>query len=655
MSLERTDIETNTPSLISHIRENYNAKRPPTIVEPIQNSQDEYANRMQAGTLDEGRELQIMFRVNVEERYAEITDNAGGMSREVMADVVPEIDTTSTQKSKGGNVGSEGRGLFAVAASSEKLYIETLNTDGKRLATILFPEDGTTLDEPVHPQEIAKDDKEDVINQAPQLSGPEGTLLKLVGLDDDALEILSDWNRVEGVLAELFTPLFSRNDVEFSYLIEENGEVQRYTPDFRSLDDLIDEKLKHISEHKFKANNKEYSLQDVVFGRANGEYPWSGIAFFKGNDYFDDPVMMVDSYEPHVSSIYNDNPEMIAWCRIDECAELEDPSHQKLNIRNGKTGLRSEAQQVHADHFAEESASEEQEINKLLRDTVDQAVDGLDDEYFQNFTNLDENGPLDREQSGGSLITLHPDNYPESTGSITVEARVYPPETPDFDKYMIHDISIRDDQSNTHSHANNEMSVQAIPDEIQTEKINFEAKESGWYYITASISGISDDEKKIIDEGGLPLPVDIEPRDNQPSQTDSQGGGGPGGEGDDDTEDSASATIFNEVNEIADQGSLFAEAFANDDGFIVNLNKAHPKWREIYRQATRKEDRQREHQEFGAKKIARAIIEELKFKKLEETAEETDSRDDLVDEALDIRKKYERTYAELENNVEEIV
>jgi len=683
MSLDRTDIRTNTPRLIEHIRDNYDVSRPPTIVEPIQNSQDEYSNQMDAGTLDEGRTLRITFRVNVDERYAEITDNAGGMSREVMTDVVPEIDTTSTQKSGGGNVGSEGRGLFAVAASTEKLYIETLNTDGERLATILFPEDGTTLPDPVPPQEIANDPDEDVIQDAPQLAGPEGALLKLVGLEQSALDTLSNWDEVERVLAELFTPLFSRDDVEFVYLVEEDGEVQRHTPDFPTLHELMDEELKRIDEHEFTIGDDEYVLKDVVFGRAAGEYPWDGIAFFKGNDYFDGPVMMVDSYEPHVSSIYNDDPEMIAWCRIDECAELEDPSHQKLNIRNRQTGLRSVTQQVHANHFAEESASDEQEINRLLRDTVNQAVDSLNDEYFQDFVNLAEHGALTIDEGGsedqlrsdddGSLLTLNPEEYPESVGDIPIETRVYPPETPSVDEYVVHDITVRGDELDTALHLNDEILVSAIPDEIQTADFTWEAETPGWYHITASISGVPEDtdpadwtpsDDDVIDEGLIILPVDVEPRGNQPPQGNGQGGSGPGGDSDGDGDDTGedgesdeSATIFKEINEIADQNShIFAEAFVEGGGgFTVNLNKAHPKWREIYETASREEDRKEQHQEFGSKKIARAIIEELKFVQLEEAAEEADTRDGLLDEAFDIRQEHEEIYAELESHVEEIV
>ena len=77
--------------------------------------------------------------------------------------------------------------------------------------------------------------------------------------------------------------------------------------------------------------------------------------------------------------------------------------------------------------------------------------------------------------------------------------------------------------------------------------------------------------------------------------------------------------------------------------------------REIYRQASREEERQEKHQEFGSKKIARAIIEELKFVQLEEAAEEVDTRDDLLDEAFDIRQEHEEICAELESHVEEIV
>lgn len=679
MALDRTEIRTNTPRLIEHIRDNYDVTRPPTIVEPIQNSQDEYANQMAAGTLDEGRTLRIKFHVNVDERYAEITDNAGGMSREVMANVVPEIDTTSAEKSAGGNVGSEGRGLFAVAASTEKLYIETLNTDGERLATILFPEDGTTLPEPVHPQEIANDPEEDVIREAPQLGGPEGTLLNLVGLEQDALDTLADWEEVERVLAEIFTPLFSRDDVEFNYMVEEGGEVQRHTPSFPTLDELMGEELKQKEEHPFPVGDDEYILTDVVFGRADGDYPWDGIAFFKGNDYFDGPVMMVDSYQPHVSSIYNDNPDMIAWCRIDECAELEDPSHQKLNVRKRQTGLRSIAQQVHADHFADESASDEQEINRLLRDTVNEAVDSLNEEYFQDFVNLAEHGALTVDQGGedqlrseedGSLLTLNPEEYPASTGNVTIETRVYPPETPSVDEYVVHDITIRSDQLDTALHLDDEILVPAIPDEIQTREFMWEAQQAGWYHITSSISGVPDDtdpedwtpaDDDVIDEGLIILPVDVDPRGNQQPKAGGQGGSGPGGdsgdEGDDDGDSDDSATIFKELNELGDPDSrIFAEAFVEGGGgFTVNLYKAHPKWRGIYETATREEDRKREHQEFGSKKIARAIIEELKYVQLEEAVESTETEDELLNRAFDIRQEHEEIYAELESNVEDIV
>lgn len=676
MPLQRKEIETNTPNLIRHIRENYDPNRPPSIVEPIQNSQDAYAQHLDDGVIEDSRTLRITFRVNVDEEYVEISDNAGGMSRDIISDVVPEIDTTSPDKAGGGNVGSEGRGLFAVVGGGEKLYIETLNTDGERLATILFRDDGTTLEEPVPPREIADDPDEDVIQDAPQLRAPEGTLLKLVGLEPSALETLSDWDEVHRVISELFSPLFSREDVELIYIIEEGGEVTRHTPEVPSLDDLMDEELERFDEHEFTAHGEDHVLTDVVFGRAAQSYPWDGIAFFKGNEYFDGPVMMVDDYSTKIASLTGEDPEMIAWCRIDECPDIEDPSHQKLTIRKRRTGLRELAQQVHADHFAEESASDEQEINQILRDTVNAAVNDLNEEYFQDFANLEEQGALRVEEEtgedqlrgeGGSLLTLNPQNYPESTGDIEVETRVYPPETPEFDEYVVHDITIRSDALDDAIELEDPVLVEAVPDEIQEESFTWTADNEAWYRIDAAISGIPEGEDPndwtpgdddVIDTTMLMLPVGVEPRGEQPPSQGGDGGSGPGdgtdGEGESTTD---TATIFNDINEIADQDSyVFAEAFLDGaGGFTVNLNKAHPKWREIYRNANRDEERIRKHQEFGSKKIARAVVEDLKFVQMEQAADDVPDKDALLDEAFDIQQQHEAIYAELENNVEDIV
>jgi len=676
MSLDRKEIDTNTPALIQHIWENYDPNRPPTIVEPIQNSQDEFANKLKAGNIEEGRTLRIKFHVNVDEEYAEITDNAGGMSREIMADVVPEIDTTSPHKASGGNVGSEGRGLFAVAGGSQKMYIETLNTDGERLATIIYPEEGDTLEQPEHPNDIASDPEEDIIQDAPQLRAPEGTLLKLTGLKPQTLETLSDWDEVERVLRELFTPLFSRDDVELIYTIEEDGTVEQHTPDVPQIDDLIEEKLFRKDEHTFTAAGEEHVLKNVVFGRASGSYPWDGIAFFKGNEDFDGPVMMVDDYGTEVASLTGSDPEMIAWCRIDECPGIEDPSHQKLTIRKQKTRLRELAQQVHADHFAEESAAEEQEINRLLRDTVNEAVNELNEEYFQDFANLDEHGTLQvrdtdgedqlRGEDDGSLVTLNPEDYPEEIGDIDIEARVYPPETPEYDRYLVHNITVHSDELGTPLKLD-AVEIEAVPNEIQTETMTWTAPDAGWYRITAEIAGIpteedadawtpSDDD--VIDDTMLMLPIGIDPRGEQPPEAGGDGGSGPGeGTDGEDRTTEQTATIFSEMNELTNPDSyIFADAILDSgSGFTVNLNKGHSKWREIYETANRDHERIEQHQEFGSKKIARAVVEELKYVKMSNAADNIASVDELIEESLAIRRDHEEIYGELENNVERIV
>lgn len=683
MAIEKEEIGANTPALIKHIADNYDARRPPELVEPIQNSQDEFARYLKEGKLDEERQLRIQFRINVDERYAEITDNAGGITREIMDEVVPEIDTTSDAKARGSGVGDRGRGLFAVAAKTDKMYIETLNLEGERLAKILYPDIGR-VSKTLHPTEIASDEEEDVIQSAPLLGGPEGTVLRLAGLNNQALANFSDWETVEETLTELFTPLFSRDDVHLEYIIEEGGTVDTYSLEVTPLEELVEERVETIDSHTFDIYGETFEITDIVFGRAAQPYPWEGIAMFKGNDYFDGPVMMVDSYSPKIRSLKGRNPEMIAWCRIDKCAKLEDSSHQKLKIRNRQTGLRTPAQEAHVEHFAEGSASEEQEINRLLRDTVNQAVDGLDDQHFQEFLNLQANGALSTQRptggeteelrsEDGSLITLNPGEYPASLGEISTEVRVYPPKTPECDEYIVYDIEIQGDVDDPPSF-DEELVIEASPDEIQIDHFNWDATEPGWYRIEASIAAVPPEEDPDewspsfddeIDRGLLILPVGVDPRGDGTPKANGEGGSGPGsgdGNGDagDDGDDQKqeSASIFNKINELGrtDDSHVFADAYLDDDGgFTVNINKALPKWREIYEEASSDEERKARHQEFGSKKIARAVIEELKFVRLEQAANETNDIDSLLDEAYDIREDHEEIYAELEQNVEKIV
>jgi hypothetical protein len=680
MTIETEDIGTNTPALIQRIADNYEARRPPELVEPIQNSQDEFARYLSEGKIDDGRQLRIQFRVNVDEGYAEITDNAGGIPRAVMNDVVPEIDTTSEAKAGGGGVGSKGRGMFAVAAKTNKMYIETLNLGGERLAKVFYPDEGTVT-KTLHPSDIADDGDEDIISTAPVLGGPEGTVLRLHGLKSDALHNLSDWDTVEDTLTELFTPLFSRDDVHLEYIIEKDGEVNTYNLEVTPLEDLIEERVETIDSHTFELYNTEYEITDIVFGRTAQPYPWDGIALFKGNEHFDGPVMMVDSYTPKIRSLQGSNPEMIAWCRIDKCADLEDSSHQKLKIRNRQTGLRTPIQEIHVEHFAEGSATEEQEINRLLRDTVNQAVDGLSDEHFHEFLNLQQQGSITTEETSGgedelraedgSLITLNPTEYPADVGTVTIEVRVYPPKTPECDEYVVYDIDIRGDVDDPPT-VDRLGVIEATPDEVQTGHFSWEAPEEGWYQIEASIAPIPSDEDleswtpthdDEVDSSFLNQPVGLEPRGETTPKANGEGGSGPGdgnndGDGDGDgstTEETAS--IFNQINEFGHGDSnVFADAYLNEGGgFTVNIDKGHSKWREIYEQAGSDEEREKRHQEFGAKKIARAMIEELKFVRLEQAASETTDVDRILDEAYEIREDHEDIYARLEQNVEEIV
>lgn len=677
--LEKQDIQANIPNLIERIYANYEARREPAIVEPIQNSQDAYADAMSEGRITDGRDLHITFRINAFDNSATITDNAGGMTRQDLEEVIPEIDTTSESKQGGGSVGSMGRGLIAVAAATEKTYIETLNTDGERLATIIYPNSGE-ITSPVHPRDIANDDDEDVVRGAPKIEAEAGTLLKLSGIDDSVMETLTDWDEIESILAEIFLPLFDRDDIKFTYVIETQDGVESHQPDIPSLDDLVEEVVHTKEEHTFHAKGKDYKITDITYGRAADQYPWEGIAMFKGRDYFDQAIMRVDHYKPYIPSLRGDNPDMIAYCRIDDCAELEDPSHQKLQIDNRDTDLKEPTQQVHAEYFAEESASEEQEINRLLQDTVNEAVSALGDNYVQEFVDFDRQGVLDTEvetssgsgeDTDNSLLNLNAEEYPYDVGDIELQAKIYPPENPDVEKYVIYDIEFDHQDSDYVVEVDDEFDIEAVPDEIQRQMIAATLEKEGWYWAKAKIAKVPVDvddrdhwrrmERQPTDSSQMLIPVGVEPTGSSGEETTGGGGDGPDSttdENEGESETSDSGSIISNLNEPTDPSDpVFARADLRPDqsGFTVHLNKGHEKWRDILRSSNRVEEQKERLQEFGSKKIARAIVEEMKLVQIREATTDIDDAERMRERLYEIRDDHEEIYARLEGNVEEIV
>jgi hypothetical protein len=375
----------DTDKILRDVASSYQDNWKIMIREPVQNSSDAQGENTVEEIIPEDRKVQVVFDVDTEENSVEYIDKGvGGMSEEVLGEVVTELGGTTKEDT--GSGGNFGLGLWATAYLCQKgengggMYIESKYEEtGKTLSTVLLPEgDCVELEDNSFygtPSEVMSRTGVSVNNTRPSNWDEGGTLMRLEGVKDKYMDVLSNWDEVKSELVKKFSLLSEQ--FEIKYIID--GEEHIFSPP--TWDEFMGDVLR-VEEDLDVDYREELSVDKLVFFEVNSQAgkPWgSGIPLVKTRPHFDNPAMTIKNlHVPGASSVTSKEGNIGAYAIVDSiCDEhnKEGLDHDSINIEkfSNKIDVGDIARDVHENNvnLEKDSISEE--------DMIDACKSGLGD------------------------------------------------------------------------------------------------------------------------------------------------------------------------------------------------------------------------------------------------------------------------------------
>lgn len=575
------DVPIERKNTLQRIRQDYDEPAKGTVRESVQNGVDAWGRNIDRSTLADDAELDIVFRVNTEEKVFTYTDNAGGMTEEVLRNNLVGIDTPDEDKEAGLGAGAYGRGFYVIAMCGKGLtYVETRQDSEHNAMTV--SNDGK-YSEPTTPSN-------------PRLSsGQQGTHIFVEDVMDHDLEFLGDWEKVQEMFVQNFTFLLNRDDVTIRYFID--GE--EHHPEAPDLTEFLEEsELMYRSElPEFSAEGGTYRVRDLYVVRTDvmdEDPPWEGVAMLKGNQYLDKPFMTIKAYKPNGIPSLRNPPQMIGWCDATElCPDLENNAHTSFRGHESRTGIKEPLLELHNEHFKKGRTTEEkQQLASDITRNINQLLADYDDfdEYQMEGDVEAETDNEDEEKRGSNrddLIKCQAGKRKYDVGDrIPLGIQVNNPADPESERYELFDIRVNSTSQGVNKKVGSR--VVDIP-ENQHETydiVEFQPQTKGRYSFSASVRaqpellemGEDDDEPEELDSSRIYFTVGDVERNPTPGGNGGDGDelDGEGGEGDRKGQVSIVQTITFANQENEDWKAVAIDH--KDGGFEILLNTSRPEW-----------------------------------------------------------------------------
>lgn len=641
------DVPIERKNTLQRIRQDYDEPAKGTVREAVQNGVDAWGRNMGRGIIPVDTELELVFRINTEMKTFTYTDNAGGMTEEVLRNNLVGIDTPDEDKEAGLGAGAYGRGFYVIAMCGEGLtYVESQQCGEHNAMTV--SNDGKYSD-PTTPEN-------------PRLpSRQQGTHIFVDDVVEHDLEFLGVWEEVEEMFVQNFAFLLNRGDVTVRYIID----GQEHKPEAPDLEKYLEDgQLMYLRElPEFSAEGGTYRVRDFYVIRTDvmdEDPPWEGIAMLKGNQYLDKPFMTIKPYKPNGIPSLRNPPQMIGWCDATElCPDLENNAHTSFRGHESKTGIKEPLLELHNEHFKKGRTTEEKQqlasditrhINELLADYEDF------DEYQVRGdvkTETDEDGSKGQQKTGSDLIKCQAGRRQYDVGDrIPLKIQVNNPVDPESERYELYDIRV----SSTDVSMNKKVGSRVIDiPENQHDTYDivvFQPQRKGIYSFSASIRAqpelleMSEDEEESekLDSSKIYFTVgDVERSartpDDSPEGSDEPEG--EGGEGDREGRVSVvqSTTFANEEGEDWKAVAIDHE----DGGFEILVNTSRPEWLATNR-ITDDDDRRDRIQtrlgtEWGTQQVIhRRNVDDLHELLDEETTIDGNPASEVIQEMLEQRE-----------------
>lgn len=377
-----TDAETDRSRVLELFVRSYCEVWRALIREVLQNSGDAQGQNVDDGVIPEDREVNVVFNVNTDNNNVEVSDNAGGMLKEVLSKIVVSLAGT-TKEDVGSGGGQFGIGLWILAYLCDEedggLYIETKHEEtGDCVAAVLYPdgkcmelENGSRFGDPEVVQEQVNLDIE---STTPREWEEGGTFLKLDNVKDEHMEKLSNMEMAEEEMYDKFAILSDQFNVEY------NVDDKTYEFDPTTWDDFKGEVIR-TEEGTLEVSGEDCDgvIDKLVFFEVESDegVPWgNNIPLVKTRPGFDNPHMIVRDFNvPGASSVVSEDGGLAAYAVVDSLADdYEKIDHASFDIiRLGdKVDIGEVAKEVHMNQInvREDCISEEEIIESCENGVV---------------------------------------------------------------------------------------------------------------------------------------------------------------------------------------------------------------------------------------------------------------------------------------------
>lgn len=677
------DVEINR--LVTHLNNMYAERREPLAIEPYQNSIDAYAENVTNSRVPSDRPLSIETKVDTQRNKYVVRDNSGGFTDEGWENAT-KIAESDKKDSDGG--GDMGIGLWAVTEKVEYIIVESYTYSGDHRCLIIH---GANVDNPRRYRVAKGKEKiEKLYGQYPVDCGarinpenePTGTVFEATGVSDEAMDILSDFTEMSNIIKKHF-PVLAEDNVTLEFSVD-NDTGEMISPP--KLDEVAGTRYIEGKSERFtdSEHGRERQINGITVADCKTSPPWNrgnsqGIALFKTHEHFDEPVMLVNTYNPKVAGLRGDDPDIVSWAVVDDlCREptLEDPSHQRIKVRWSKeTNLKEYAMEVYREHYVEESTSENQQIFDNIKEGLDQLFSSADEDLIKQFTVPEKEGLISSgSDNTGSVDLVRCTGQREefSSGEIMLGYDVLCPEDPTQERILIWDIRVVESGSNSVVEEFEDKIVEVHPDKIAEKTVLTTITKPGFYEFRLQATRIPnyvqdisswkesttpEDRSKVIfsvdktfgedhsDESTESEPAAKDDRENTDSdRSDTDGDDNP-------------SSLIREIRHVSpdtrqeEQNHRLVSAKSHPDGgFTLLINRDHEEWKkpqEKYSQSdTRIQKQTKAVMEKGLPVILREIEEQKRSDlihsdmppdELEEKSKE------LKDDVLNLKARIEMT------------
>ena len=534
----------------------------------VQNSVDgwctnSHKRNILGGSQDERPSVRIQWLVNTDEDSLVLRDNAGGMPHEVLKNRFVGVNTPGEEKQKGGQGGSEGRGFYVIAncADFDKNGIvkaETLHTSGVPKMISVNLNTGRTSGV------IALDKNESHLDEM-------GTAIEIPKVKEDVLDQIVDADFFRQTILKWYWNLFNHCDVTAT--LEVDGEVVekiKECPFEFNSESRVDTTTEF---EKFSYNGKTgvadelhlYDRSDLDFD--NNKLPFDDdIQLLKGNEYLDEPYMVVKEYSPNKIPAINKN-KVIGYGDVSSlCPQFEKRNHMGLSHGIcGLSGIREKISESCQENFTvKDSAKDTEDLESRVKELVNKAYHNSNIESFTGAGGSPKDVPsevLDEPKVSVLIARPQHEHKPGDKVSVDVEIR----EDSLGKEWIVDTIEIHRDGEKVDKEDTLD-TISTEPDSCNRKTIyEFTPQESARYEFMVSLSSIG--SSTIVKNSKMNIYVgDAEPKwsPSPPRPKDTR---------DTIVEDVA---IMHEPQEIWEVG-----ASAIPDGFKAHLNLRHPRLKRI--------------------------------------------------------------------------